>query len=331
MKNDLISVIIPCYNVSKFLEDLFESLRNQTYKNFEIIFINDGSKDNTLAKLNSFCQSQKNSICIDQPNQGVSIARNVGLANANGKYIYFCDPDDMFSPNILEILHKNIAENNADCSVCKSVYCKENAHYNIVKKRKKKKIEIFEGTENIFTQYLSGGKFDICLWNKLYLKEALEKVEAFPNIFVKGLVMGEDMDFNIKCFSKMNKVVFSKERFYYYRIRRHSATTGSFNEKKLRVYEGLDVAEKISNEKNYAEAFNCINARRGLIAYALLNKISKSDYKNLEEIQRLLLYLKNSIRPLHKSKRTPFYQRIFVWLIYLYFKFKMRKRIKNCK
>lgn len=82
MKKDLISVIIPCYNVERFLDDLFQSIDRQTIANFEVVFINDGSTDGTLKKLEEFCSTKKRYKLIDQKNQGVSQARNNGLAVA---------------------------------------------------------------------------------------------------------------------------------------------------------------------------------------------------------------------------------------------------------
>ena len=94
----LVSIVLPCYNVSRFLEKNIKSLLNQTYKNLEIIYVNDGSKDDTLEVLNKFAKLDERIIVVDKVNGGVSSARNAGLERASGEYITFCDPDDYVSP-----------------------------------------------------------------------------------------------------------------------------------------------------------------------------------------------------------------------------------------
>ncbi|HEM5071672.1 TPA: glycosyltransferase family 2 protein, partial [Streptococcus suis] len=94
----VISVIIPTYNMSVFLPSVYQSICNQSYKNLEILFINDGSTDNTLSILESFQRKDARVKVVTIENSGVSVARNVGLVNATGEYIFFCDADDELEP-----------------------------------------------------------------------------------------------------------------------------------------------------------------------------------------------------------------------------------------
>lgn len=114
----LISVIIPVYNAEKYLEQCLNSIKNQTYKNFEVIIVNDGSKDNTDSICKKFAQSDSRFRYFSKENGGVSSARNFGLDNANGHYITFIDGDDWVEHNHLEILIKSITENNSDIAIC---------------------------------------------------------------------------------------------------------------------------------------------------------------------------------------------------------------------
>ena len=104
MKNVEVSIIVPVYNVGKFLAKCLESLVGQTFKNIEIICINDGSTDNSLEILNSFAGKDERIILVNQPNQGVSKVRNCGLEMAKGKFLLFIDGDDYIASDFVEKL-----------------------------------------------------------------------------------------------------------------------------------------------------------------------------------------------------------------------------------
>ena len=110
----IFSVIMPVYNVEKFLSIALDSLKNQTFSDFEVICINDGSPDNSLAILEEYTKTDTRFKIINQKNQGPGIARNNGLNNARGKYIVFLDPDDFLNTNSLTILHQVFTSQNPD-------------------------------------------------------------------------------------------------------------------------------------------------------------------------------------------------------------------------
>ena len=115
-----ISIIIPVYNIEKYLKECLDSLNNQTFKDFEVICVNDGSKDNSLKILNEYAQKDSRFKIISQENEGSGSARNNGLSHAKGKYVQFLDGDDYFEPTMLETLYNLAEKNNADISVCSS-------------------------------------------------------------------------------------------------------------------------------------------------------------------------------------------------------------------
>ena len=117
-KNFLISIIIPVYNVEIYIEQCLDSIKKQSYQNFEVIIVNDGSQDNTESICKKIAQSDARFKYFSKENGGVSSARNFGLDNANGHYITFIDGDDWVDPNHLEILIKSITENNSDIAIC---------------------------------------------------------------------------------------------------------------------------------------------------------------------------------------------------------------------
>ena len=112
----LISVIVPVYNTEKYLEKCVMSILNQTYKNLEIILIDDGSTDNSPQICDSLAEKDNRITVIHQPNGGVSSARNTGLDNTHGDYIMFVDSDDYIAPNMIEFLSENIGD--TDIAMC---------------------------------------------------------------------------------------------------------------------------------------------------------------------------------------------------------------------
>ena len=116
--NDKISIIVPVYNVEKYLDECIQSIINQTHKNIEIILINDGSTDNSLSILRKYEGIDKRIIVINQENKGLSASRNIGIKKSTGKYISLIDADDIIHPRMIELLYKEIKNNNCDISIC---------------------------------------------------------------------------------------------------------------------------------------------------------------------------------------------------------------------
>ena len=112
MESNVVSIIVPVYNADKYLEDCLNSIINQTYRALEIIIIDDGSTDNSSAIIQDFARKDERIIHIKKTNSGVSSTRNIGLSNASGRYVYFCDADDMLHERIIEILVKSLKNNN---------------------------------------------------------------------------------------------------------------------------------------------------------------------------------------------------------------------------
>ena len=109
-----ITVILPVYNVEKYLKQCLDSIVNQTFKDFECLCVNDGSTDNSLSILQEYAQKDKRFKIITQKNGGTSVARNTGIKHTNTKYLTFIDSDDWITENYLEILYNKIEETNAD-------------------------------------------------------------------------------------------------------------------------------------------------------------------------------------------------------------------------
>ena len=116
-----ISIIVPVYNADRFLPQTIESLLNQTYKNIEIILVDDGSTDDSLAVCKRY-ESDPRVVVIHQENRGRSCARNTGIAHASGRFIGFMDDDDVAHPRMFELLHSALKRTKCDISMCQMLY-----------------------------------------------------------------------------------------------------------------------------------------------------------------------------------------------------------------
>ena len=324
MQQDLISVIVPCYNVEKFIDDCFKSLENQTYQNIEVIFVNDGSTDKTLDKIKAFCENKKKFRYIDKPNGGLSSARNAGIAEAQGKFIYFLDSDDIIKPNTLQALRENLKITKSDCSVCGIKWIKENHQY---KKSNctNHKPKIFEGSDKIITEYFARRlTFSAC--NKLYKMSILQKFPTFPDVFDTKIRYSEDVDFNVRYFLQTKKLCFTKSKLYLYRQRKGSIVHSKFNEQKLSVFNGFDKIQPFLAEKT--NAFIHFKSHKAVVCLEILFRIIKSDYENKEKIKSVYDDFCENLKFVLKAKRNPFYIKLLP-CAKSYIFLSLRKRLKK--
>ena len=207
-----VSVIIPVYNTSKYLHRCLESILNQTFRDFELILINDGSTDNSLEILREYETKDSRIIVIDKPNEGVSAARNQGIEIAKGDFIMFCDSDDYVEKDWIEKLLSAI-ENHQKSFCVSDIY---NVDINGTSK-KKNKIEV-QQTISMFTSFKMG-LFGY-IFNKIYDFDVLNKYRIR---FTEGLPIGEDVEFNAKYLQYCNDIVYINDATYYYCDRETSA------------------------------------------------------------------------------------------------------------
>lgn len=217
-----ITVIVPVYNVENYLEKCLDSLINQTYKNIEIIVINDGSTDNSGEICQEYAQKDNRIVYIEKENGGLSDARNVGLDKMTGSYVTFIDSDDWAELDYVEILYKKIIEYQADISVGNYYSYNEDEetyYFHIYGDSYYEKvydnISIFE---NLYESQEMKSFALISAWGKLY------KAKLFDYLrFEKGK-LGEDGYFNQKMYLSVNKVVYLNKGLYAYRQRSGSIT-----------------------------------------------------------------------------------------------------------
>ena len=207
---DLISVIVPVYQVENYLNQCIESIIEQTYTNLEIILIDDGSKDNCPQICDDWSIKDKRIKVIHKKNGGLSDARNVGLDIAKVKYIAFIDSDDWVDSRYIELLYNSLIKSEADISACsiQKVYDADSVDpYNL-----NPKLQLVTPKEAI-KDILYDRRFKTVAWNKLYSKEILSGER-----FIVGRIH-EDEFFSYKVFDKAQKLVFVDASLYKYRQR----------------------------------------------------------------------------------------------------------------
>lgn len=225
-----VSVIIPVYNTEKYLDECLRSIENQTLKEIEIICVNDGSKDNSLAVLENHAKKDKRIRIFNQKNSGVSIARNNGINIARGKYIIFADSDDIVPPYAYEKAY-NCAENHNVEVVCLGNICftdGDEINLDTFKYDESKVKEI--SCEKFQNPYYSLKVEMSSVWNKIWKKSFLVENKIY---FKEGISRAEDWLFNCIAFSGVRKVVHDDNIFYCYRQNRPESALTTSNAKKI--------------------------------------------------------------------------------------------------
>lgn len=262
-----LSVIVPCYNVEKFLPRTFHSLDTQTFREFETIFIDDGSTDSTPSILDEYAASHSNVIVQHFPNEGLAEARNRGIRIAKGEYLYFFDPDDYMVPNMFaEML--SIIDNHDKPDAVKCRYSRVPSDFDYTKVTidgntpsvtELTDESLFDTTfsriigfsfEDIY-QYYKTRKFDwkdaaATVWVYMYNAAFLKQHDLW---FIKGLPMGEDRIFNAMFMIHARRILMI-DKIYYYYIKNDSGITGI----------SLQDPKKVFNYKMaYVKARNMVN------------------------------------------------------------------------
>ncbi len=241
---DLISVIIPIYNVEKYLEECLTSIINQTYKNLEIILIDDGSTDGSSSICKKFAAQDKRIIYHWQSNKGLSGARNTGLDLATGKYLGFVDSDDYISLNFYEELYKTITQTQTKIT-CSSIY------------------QFKKGKETLFWQYLCEENkiFTVkpdnisllrnSVWHHFYEIDFFKEQNIF---FIEGLWF-EDIPFCWPLILSAKKIAITSKTYYVYRRDNFSSITKTKTNKHNDLIYAYDNVKKYLKANNYWEDY----------------------------------------------------------------------------
>lgn len=248
----LVSVIVPIYNVGKYVSKCIQSICEQTYSNIEIVLVDDGSTDNSGAICDEYKKKDTRIKVIHKKNAGVSSARNTGITKSTGDYICFVDGDDYVMPDYVEYMLGQITENKADIALTTQMFGNFDE-----KQVKNDKIEIWNGEEAV--EAILCYQVPIGSYCKLFRANFLEGVCFIPEIFI-----GEGFNFNVEAFQKANKVVAGKRKIYYYRRDNPTSAMTKFSIKKCECgLWALDVIKQnlTIHSKRIYEAWRYANWR----------------------------------------------------------------------
>ena len=264
MKKELISIIINVYNGEKYINKCLDSIINQTYKNLEIIVVNDGSSDNTLNILNSY-HDQRIKI-ITTKNLGLSLSRNVGIDNASGSYLYFVDVDDFIKPDTITYLYNLIKKYHKQIAMATymNIY-----NYDYPEQEQAEQIKIINSFDAIKAALYSRGKFG-SIWNKLFAKD-LFKTIRFEDRIVNDFVV------IYKLYIEASEVVYSNQIKYYY-LNRPDSISGKRNPKRT-----LDMYQAALERYEYLNNVFSSFPENDLGLLLLIYNIYYKDYKKVKK------------------------------------------------
>ena len=249
--NPLITIVIPVYNVEKYLQRCIDSILVQSFKDFEVILVNDGSTDNSGSICDEYKKRDMRIRVIHQKNSGAPVARNCALDEAKGDYIYFADSDDYIHPQMLELLYDTIVKTGADVSAC---------HYETVGEGNISFESISEYSYDVITNFdvlammvrFSEMTFSQVLWNKLFKKEVIGSIRMNTEYVI------DDFDFVSRVLFGCREIaVVDKKLYYYYQNSTGIMHNSHFNPKKILALQAwYDMGinhKKLGNESLYKQ------------------------------------------------------------------------------
>lgn len=303
--NPLISVIVPIYNVEKYLARCVDSIVNQTYKNLEIILVDDGSPDRCPQMCDDYAEKDSRIKVVHKKNGGLSDARNAGMAVATGKYISFIDSDDYVSDDFFECLLDVMNKENSDIVECSVVKFYEDNRFDEFSDDLS--VKTYD-TQDAMSALIAENPFHQHVWNKLY---KIELVKDIPYAVGK---LNEDEFWTYQVFGRANKVARLNKTMYYYFQRNSSIMGVGYNIRRLDALEG-----KANRQKYIENNFPDLSTQAKIDLYgscmfayqSVLKFMSGADKKKALELIRKYRKMYNlsfdEIKLADKSARKYFY------------------------
>ena len=300
-KEDLISIIIPIYNVEKYLEKCLNSVISQTYNNIEIILVNDGSKDKSKEICNNYAKRDNRIRVIHNENKGVSNARNTGIDIAKGKYITFIDADDYVDKNYVDVLYALCIKNNADIAVC-GVKDEDYAG-NVINETNEMEIKLHK--KEFLKELLNEKYFFSVCWAKLYKNNVIDNIR-----FNEDMKIGEDFEFLYKLLQNVNiAYINTTKKTYHFLMREGSATKSGFNEEWKKQ---IDFCEKVIQDvaNTDIEEYAVKRYFKSIMPCIITILKTESNYNDIKYLKDKLKKYKKYIKKnklLTKKEKTFFY------------------------
>ena len=313
MEDYLISIITPVYNGAKYLDEAIRSILSQTYKNIELILINDGSKDESAKICRKWAEADARIVFIDKENEGAAVARNIGLDISKGQLIGFVDQDDVIDKQMYEIMINDIIQHDADIVMCNSKSFNKNG---IIKKTYDDYDEFEIDNVEIMKRMLQYEKiFCSSVWSKLYRKNKIGNIRFAEEIF-----LGDDYYFNGMIYPRINKMYYNNKPLYYYRVEIGSMTRSNIGEHFFDKYNVSLKLEKELERNDFVEDYYLQNFKLAVLYEIVYNLcVNKADKKTIFEWTKrfktqyyivknvMKIPFKNKIRLIMLSNMPKFY------------------------
>lgn len=310
-----LSIITPVYNSEQYLGDCISSILEQTFSDFELILINDGSTDGSGQLCDRWAMKDARIRVYHQINMGPAAARNVGIEKAKGEYIGFCDSDDVLLPEYYQVLMSNILKYNADISGVSFISVDEQG--NASHTEHTNKIYVFDNEEG-FEEFLSRRVLDIHIWTKLYKKRFLDENNIRFD-YIKNFKLEEDFLFNLKAFCASRCIVFEDKHLYTY-LKKETSLSREFYRKNIKSYmhNGLLRIYKIeeTTRKEYPHLLYLAKRQSILYMIMMISRASEMRYSQIEPyFSYIMRYLRRNKKQVINDRSYFSMKWIGVWLI----------------
>ena len=249
-----ISIIIPVFNGEKYINRCIDTIINQNYDSMEILIVNDGSTDNTLEKCNEYAQKFENIRIIKQKNKGVCYSRNVGIKNAQGRYIFFVDADDYLLENSFNGIDE-LLQDDVDIIKFSYIITNKGSKQKIIFHEKKYNFNV-DCKETFFKEFLENS-YENMVWGQLIKNSLLSNIN-----FEETLFYAEDFLFNYELYSKARTIMYTEKIIYNYERNENSVTMNMENKKILRKIDNLVyVFDKLISEDENLTQKKCLEVK----------------------------------------------------------------------
>lgn len=297
----LISVIVPVYNVQEYLDKCVYTIRNQTYKNLEIILIDDGSTDMSGEKCDEYQKNDSRIKVVHKKNAGLGYARNSGLDIATGKYILFVDSDDFLDLEIIEKLYYQLSKTKSDTSYCGYYKYYDDEHIERVPAEyNEKTFYNKEIIENVLLEMVSGkpeqkkeALLSMSVWHALYSNEIIKENKL--RFVSEREYISEDIIFDIEYLQKAKKVCYIDTPLYFYRCNNSGSLThrydpNEFDRHKVQVEKINTELGKILDESEYCERTQryLLGRLRTCIQKAITYKKHNKEFELIDQIKNIV-------------------------------------------
>ncbi len=300
----LISIIVPVYNVEEYLEECLDSILAQTYKEIELILVNDGSTDRSGVICDRYAALDNRVNVFHQENQGLSATRNKALAIANGEYLTFVDSDDYIATDMIGLMYNNLKRENAQVSIC-GIWL---AYEKYKQKRQMDDIYLKMNTQEALEKMLGFGYYDISAGAKLY------KTDLFHGVRFPVGIIAEDMHVTPKAMAKATCIVYDSSPKYYYR--QHQGSITKIDSFWISYLDGMKVYLDFVTDlyPDLKAAAQCLDLYAYLMIYATLLR-RKDMHSILNDIYPEIVTKAKGMKDPEKIKTIPIKSRISLWLL----------------